>query len=159
MRVSVHKLPMNHPGDVSALERLIASGEVKAEEIVALIGKTEGNGGANDFTRGFATLSFSLAIARHLGLSPDDVTKRIAFVWSGGTEGVLSPHATLFTRSAGEPGEGKRLAIGVGITRDFAPEEIGTLIEVEEVAAAVRRSLKLPPSDRSRRSTLKRVPG
>ena len=140
MRVGVHKLPMNSPNDVSALERLIDDGEVNPAEIVALIGKTEGNGGANDFTRGFATLSYSIAIAKRLGVSPEEVVKRVAFVWSGGTEGVLSPHATLFTRSASEKAGGKRLAFGLGVTRDFAPEEVGTLTEVREVAAAVRRA-------------------
>ena len=140
LRVGVHKLPMNSPNDVSALERLIDKGEVNPAEIVALIGKTEGNGGANDFTRGFATLSYSLALAKRLGVSPEEVAKRVAFVWSGGTEGVLSPHATLFTRSASEKAGGKRLAFGLGVTRDFAPEEVGTLTEVREVAAAVRRA-------------------
>ena len=140
MRVGVHKLPMNSPNDVSALERLIDAGEVKPAEIVALIGKTEGNGGANDFTRGFATLSYALALSKRLGLSPEEVQKRVAFVWSGGTEGVLSPHATLFTRSDSELADGKRLAFGVAVTRDFAPEEVGTLAEVKEVAAAVRQA-------------------
>ncbi len=111
MRIGVHKLAMNNPGDVSALERLIADGGVNPEDIVALIGKTEGNGGANDFTRGFATLSYSLAIGKHLSLPPDEVTHRIAFVWSGGTEGVLSPHATLFTRVEAPPAP--RQAVGV----------------------------------------------
>jgi hypothetical protein len=72
VRVGVHKLPMNSPNDVSALGRLIDAGEVNPSEIVALIGKTEGNGGANDFTRGFATLSYSLALAPRLGVSPDE---------------------------------------------------------------------------------------
>src|SRR5665213_213312 len=112
MRVGVHKLLMNNPSDVSALDRLIDAGTINPTEIVALIGKTEGNGGANDFTRGFATLSFSLALARRLGITADEVAKRIAFVWSGGTEGVLSPHATVFTRSPSEPAGDKRLAIG-----------------------------------------------
>ena len=142
MKVGVHKLPMNSPNDVSAMERLIDSGEVNPAEIVALIGKTEGNGGANDFTRGFATLSYSLALAKRLGVSPEEVLKRVAFVWSGGTEGVLSPHATLFTREASGKADGKRLAFGVAVTRDFAPEEVGTLTEVREVAAAVRRAQK-----------------
>eukprot|EP01037_Dinobryon_pediforme_P010661 gene10661-10733_t len=133
---------MNSPGDISGLEALIQSGAVDPKEIVALIGKTEGNGGANDFTRGFATLRFSMAIGHHLNMSPDEVVNRIAFVWSGGTEGVLSPHATLFTRSACVPAGGgeKRLAIGIAITRDFAPEEVGTHAEVLEVAAAVKRA-------------------
>src|ERR1700734_3045532 len=128
MRIGVHKVLMNNPSDVSGLERLIDDGAIDANEIVAVIGKTEGNGGANDFTRGFATLSFSLAIGRRLNISADEVTRRIAFVWSGGTEGVLSPHATVFTRSeGGAPASGKRLALGIGLTRDFAPEEVGTL--------------------------------
>src|SRR5215470_4138453 len=122
MKVGVHKLPMNSPNDVSGMERLIDRGEVNPAEIVALIGKTEGNGGANDFTRGFATLSFSLALARRLGISAEEVAKRVAFVWSGGTEGVLSPHTTVFTREPGEPAGGaKRLALGIAVTRDFAP--------------------------------------
>ena len=140
MRVGVHKLPMNNPSDVSALERLIDAGEVKPAEIVALIGKTEGNGGANDFTRGFATLSYALALAKRLGQTPEDVLKRVAIVWSGGTEGVLSPHATLFTRSPSAPAEGKRLAFGVAVTRDFLPEEVGSMTEVREVAEAVKRA-------------------
>jgi cyanuric acid amidohydrolase len=140
MRIGVHKLAMNNPGDVSALERLIAEGAVKPQEIVALIGKTEGNGGANDFTRGFATLSYALAIGKHLSLPPDEVAKRIAFVWSGGTEGVLSPHATLFTRVEAPSASSKRLALGIAVTRDFLPEEVGTMVEVREVAAAVERA-------------------
>jgi cyanuric acid amidohydrolase len=140
MRIAVHKIPMNSPSDVSGLERLIETGALDPREIVASIGKTEGNGGANDFTRGFATLSFSLALARHLNVSPEEVARRIAFVWSGGAEGVLSPHVTLFTRSEGSPSGEKRLALGIATTRDFAAEEIGTLVEVGEVAAAVRRA-------------------
>jgi hypothetical protein len=63
LRVGVHKLTVNSPNDVSALVRLIDAGEVKPSEIVALIRKTEGNGRANDFTCGFAALSYSLALA------------------------------------------------------------------------------------------------
>jgi cyanuric acid amidohydrolase len=141
MSIGVHKIAMNNPGDVSALAALLDAGTIDPASIVALIGKTEGNGGANDFTRGFATLSFALLLGKRLNLSPDDVTKRIAFVWSGGTEGVLSPHASIFTRgpTAAAPGA-PRLALGIGITRDFLPEEVGTMAQVVEVAAAVRRA-------------------
>src|SRR5882724_12619636 len=90
MQIGVHKVAMAAPNDVSELAKLIDSGAVNPSEIVALIGKTEGNGGANDFTRGFATLSYQLMLASRLGLSPKEVGERIAFVWSGGTEGVLS---------------------------------------------------------------------
>lgn len=142
MQIGVHKVAMAAPNDVSQLAKLIESGAVNPSEIVALIGKTEGNGGANDFTRGYATSSYQILLAKHLGISPDDVGKRIAFVWSGGTEGVLSPHATVFTRSAarGKP-TSPRLALTIDNTRDILPEEVGTMAQVREVAAAVRRCL------------------
>ncbi len=143
MKIGVHKVAMAAPNDVSELARLIATGEVVPAEIVALIGKTEGNGGANDFTRGFATLSYQMLLAKHLDTSLEDVAKRVAFIWSGGTEGVLSPHATIFTRaeSSGASGE-PRLALGIGATRDILPEEVGTMTQVHEVAKAVRHALK-----------------
>jgi cyanuric acid amidohydrolase len=137
LKIGVHKIGMAAPSDVSGLKFLIESGAVDPSTIVALIGKTEGNGGANDFTRGFATLSFQLLLAPLLGLTPDEVGSRIAFVWSGGTEGVLSPHATIFTREASEPAASPRLALGIGVTRDLAPEEIGRMATVEAVAGAV----------------------
>jgi len=142
MKIGVHKVAMASPSDVSELARLIESGEVDPAEIVALIGKTEGNGGANDFTRGFATLSYQLLLAKHLRATPDEIGKRVAFVWSGGTEGVLSPHASVFTRGKAEGGTGEpRLALGIAVTRDIAPEEVGTMAQVGEVAQAVRRCL------------------
>lgn len=143
MKIGVHKVGMASPSDVSELARLIESREVDPADIVALIGKTEGNGGANDFTRGFATLSCQLLLARHLQATPEEIGKRVAFVWSGGTEGVLSPHATVFTRSKDDgSAEGPRLAMGIAVTRDIAPEEVGTMAQVKEVAAAVRRCLE-----------------
>lgn len=142
MKIGVHKVAMAAPNDVSELAKLIDSGEVDPAAIVALIGKTEGNGGANDFTRGFATLSYQLLLAKRLGTSPEEIGKRVAFVWSGGTEGVLSPHATVFTRSSGSGrADGPRLAMGIEVTRDIPPEEVGTMTQVREVASAVRRAL------------------
>src|SRR5204863_282208 len=146
MKIGVHKVAMAAPNDVSGLAALIDSGEVDPGEVVALIGKTEGNGGANDFTRGYATLSYQLLLGKHLGMSPEKVGARVAFVWSGGTEGVLSPHATVFTRSAmterSGGSTGPRLALAVEATRDIAAEEVGTMAQVREVAAAVRRCLQ-----------------
>lgn len=142
MKIGVHKVAMAAPNDVSELAKLIDSGQVDPAEVVALIGKTEGNGGANDFTRGFATLSYQLLLGKHLKMTAEEVGKRVAFVWSGGTEGVLSPHATVFTKSAssGRAAE-PRLAMGIEVTRDILPEEVGTMVQVREVAAAVKRCL------------------
>ncbi|HKT56652.1 MAG TPA: ring-opening amidohydrolase [Microbacterium sp.] len=144
MRIGVHRLPMAHPGDVSGLRTLVDAGAVDPSAIVATIGKTEGNGGANDFTRALATTSFANYLSGVRGQSPEEVAEDVAFVWSGGCEGVLSPHLTVFTRDDGagpSPDGQKRLALSVQRTRDFLPEEVGRMAEVNEVADAVRRAL------------------
>lgn len=145
MKVGLHRLSMAHPGDVSGLAALVDSGGVDPATIVATIGKTEGNGGANDFTRALATTSFATYLGSVLSQHPDEVAERVAFVWSGGCEGVLSPHITVFTRDdaapVGEPGQ-SRLALSVQRTRDLLPEEVGRVTEVNEVAAAVGRALE-----------------
>ncbi|HEY8370022.1 MAG TPA: ring-opening amidohydrolase, partial [Thermodesulfobacteriota bacterium] len=144
--VQVARIPMAGPGDVSTLKALLDRGGVRADEIVAILAKTEGNGCVNDFTRGYAVLAFQVFLAEVLGVSRDEVARRIAFVMSGGTEGVLSPHATVFARrkDAGGGGKtrGKRLAIGAAHTRPFAPEEIGRMPQVLEVARAVGEAMR-----------------
>ena len=121
------------PQDTSALEAAIASGEVDPAKIVAIVGKTEGNGCVNDFTRGYATLALKLLLK----------DQRVAIVMSGGTEGGLSPHLLVFsTEEAPAPAREKRLAIGVGFTRAFRPEEIGRAAQIEETAAAVTLAMR-----------------
>lgn len=139
MDVNVYKFSMNGPDDVSGLEELISSGEVKPEEIIAVLGKTEGNGCVNDFTRGFCTASFRSYLAKKLDKTEEEVESKVAFVMSGGTEGVMTPHATIFTKSDVEDAysEEKSLVASVGFTRDFLPEEMGTLTMVEEVKKVV----------------------
>jgi len=144
---NVLRIPTKGPGDVSGLMALIEGGKVAASEIVAVLGKTEGNGGVNDFTREYAVAALREALAPHLGLTPHAVEERIAFVMSGGTEGVLSPHVTVFTRGQGADAaeataSGKRLSIGVAQTRDFLPEEIGRAPQIEETAKAVRLAMR-----------------
>ena len=51
----VLRLPMAHPGDLSALDLALAENAVRADEIAAVIGKIEGNGGVYDFTCGYFT--------------------------------------------------------------------------------------------------------
>lgn len=143
LNFGVHRLSMNNPGDVSELENLIENGVIDPASVIASIGKTEGNGGANDFTRAFATLSAARLIGRYLNQDAEEVAERVAFVWSGGCEGVISPHMTVFTRSESEDSsaDGGGLALSVQKTRTFLPEEVGRLAEVHEVASAVQRAL------------------
>jgi cyanuric acid amidohydrolase len=142
--VDVVLIPTKGPGDVSGLMNLIDTGKIDPASILAILGKTEGNGGVNDFTREFAVSALSSALAPRLGLAPHSVEQKIAFVMSGGTEGVLSPLLTVFTRTtanAGEATSGKRLSIGIAQTRDFLPEELGRRAQIVETATAVRAAM------------------
>jgi cyanuric acid amidohydrolase len=111
------------------------------------VGKTEGNGGVNDFTREYAIAALCNALSPRLKLAPREVEARIAFVMSGGTEGVLSPHITVFARSSrtqrlGDASSEKRLSVGVAHTRDFLPEEIGRDAQIEETMHAVEAAMR-----------------
>jgi cyanuric acid amidohydrolase len=134
----VLRLPTAGPHDTSPLAAAIANGEADPAAIVAIVGKTEGNGCVNDFTRGYATLALKLLLAESLKCPISEIDKRVAIVMSGGTEGGLSPHLLVFCRDeTALAAEGKRLAIGVGLTRPFAPEEIGRQAQIDETRSAV----------------------
>jgi len=92
------KVPAAAPHDVSGLEALAREGVFDPADVVAVLGKTEGNGCVNDFTRGYAVRALRDLFSGWLG---GDAASRVSFVMSGGTEGVLSPHFTVIGRSAG----------------------------------------------------------
>jgi len=56
-RARVLRLATGGPQDTAPLAAAIAAGEIDPATIVAIVGKTEGNGCVNDFTRGYATLA------------------------------------------------------------------------------------------------------
>src|SRR6195952_4297851 len=93
--IEVRKIPLHSVSDASELTKLIDPGILDADRIVAVIGKTEGNGGVNDYTRIIADRAFREAIAAKGSRTAEEI-KQIPIVWSGGTDGVLSPHATVF---------------------------------------------------------------
>lgn len=142
MKADVFKLPTSGPADISGLERLMDEGKIDPAHVVCIIGKTEGNGGRNDFTRDLAMTAFEELFSKRLGISRHEVTERVIFSLSGGCEGVVAPHITVFTASgapAQSPGTEKRLALGIGFTRAFRPEEIGRMAQVEETAQAIKK--------------------
>jgi cyanuric acid amidohydrolase len=145
LSVDVIRIPTKGPGDVSGLAQLIEAGRLAPATIMAVLGKTEGNGGVNDFTREYAVAALCEALAPHLGLPPRKVEEKIAFVMSGGTEGVLSPHITVFARTpvngGGAAAGGKRLSVGIAQTRDFLPEEIGRTAQICETERAVHAAM------------------
>ena len=58
--VNVIRIPTKGPGDVSGLMQLIAEGEIAPSTVLAVLGKTEGNGGVNDFTREYAVAACAM---------------------------------------------------------------------------------------------------
>jgi len=144
--VGVVRITTKSPSDVSGLLGFIEARKIEPRSILAILGKTEGNGGVNDFTREHAVSALCVALAPYVDLPPHRVEERIAFVMSGGTEGVLSPHITVFTRAAvvGRQSDGisgKRLSIGIAQTRDFLPEELGRGVQIQETAKAVATAM------------------
>lgn len=146
-QVGVWRVPCSGPGDLSAVQTLIDSGELIPSDIVAVMGKTEGNGCVNDFTREYAAAAWCHLLAPYLSCTPAAVHARVALVMSGGTEGVLSPHFTVFSRcfldapNVGTP-LGKRLVIGIAHTRDFLAEELGRHAQIEATAEAVELAMQ-----------------
>lgn len=141
MPIAVHKVILESVSDASGLERLIEDGDVDADGVLAVVGKTEGNGGVNDFTRILADQAFRDVLLRH-GTRPVEVVKAIPMVWSGGTDGVLCPHATVFAVTDGEASDEPRLAVGIAMSDEILPEDIGRPAMVEKVAEGVRRAMQ-----------------
>ncbi|NQV07180.1 barbiturase, partial [bacterium] len=58
MPVAVAKVEIKSVTDASGVAEHIDKGTFTADEVVGVIGKTEGNGGVNDFTRILADQAF-----------------------------------------------------------------------------------------------------
>lgn len=141
-RALVHLVPARHPGDAAAVAALFDAGTLRPEEVVAILGKTEGNGCVNDFTRAYAVDALCHMLAARLGSTAEQVAHRVAMVMSGGTEGGLSPHFLVFAvREKATPAGPPALALGTAFTADFAPEQLGRMPQVRATAAAVRQAM------------------
>jgi cyanuric acid amidohydrolase len=145
-RTDTFRIAMAGPADLTGLTALINAGTLDPRHIVAILVKTEGNGGVNDFTREYSCAAMAAMLAPHLGVTPAEAEHRIAMVVSGGTEGVLSPHATVFARvptpTEVRRDDRKRLAIGIAATRDFQPHEIGRAPQIAETTTAVVAAMR-----------------
>ena len=137
------KVGMRAPDDVSEATRLLDSGAFKAEHVAAILGKTEGNGAVNDYTRALATLSFQLLLANRTNRKIEEIARRVPVIWSGGTEGLMSPHATILTREPDREttSREKRFTVGTAYTRDLLPEEFGTAVHAQVAAEGVRAAI------------------
>src|SRR5260221_8827500 len=125
MAIEVAKFELKTVQDASGLEACFARGQFAADEVIAVIGKTEGNGGVNDFTRILADQAFRRALQKHGKRSEAEIAA-IPMVWSGGCDGVIASHATVFARNgrAGAPSKSP-LGIGTAMGAELFPEDSG----------------------------------
>ena len=143
--IEVHKVPIESVSDASGLSELIEKGVFSADDVIAVVGKTEGNGGVNDYTRIIATHAFR-DVLMAMGTRSKEEVEQIPLVWSGGTDGVISPHATIFAYApegtypvTDEP----RVTVGSAMSDQILPEDIGRPAMVEKVAAGVRKAMEV----------------
>src|SRR5258706_3113680 len=135
----VHRISAASPDDVSGIEAAIATKQIDPKGVIAVLGKTEGNGLVNDYARGYAAFALKLMFQRYL---PPEQAAKICLVMSGGTEGGMSPHWTVFERAEGDDTKGPALALGRAHTAALPPEHLGRLPQADMVAEAVRVAMR-----------------
>ena len=142
--IEVRKVPIKNVSDASGLAELIDAGTLEADRVIAVIGKTEGNGGVNDYTRIIADRAFR-EVLMEKGSRPAEEVAQIPIVWSGGTDGVISPHATIFATVPPEevvPSDEPRLTVGFAMSEQLLPEDIGRTPMITKVADAVKVAME-----------------
>lgn len=150
MPIVIRKIPFESVTDTSGLEACFEAGVFTADQIVAVVGKTEGNGGVNDFSRILADRVLRDTLVEHGGRTRQEV-QRVPLVWSGGCDGVIAPHMTVFADVPGgagqSPSDEGRVAVGVALSDAILPEEVGRVPMVEKVADGVRSAMKAAQID------------
>src|SRR5258707_2451390 len=99
MAIEVAKIELKTVQDASGLEACFARGQFAADEVIAVIGKTEGNGGVNDFTRILSDQAFRRALQKHGKRSEAEIAAT-PMVWSGCSDAVIAQHASSFAKYA-----------------------------------------------------------
>ena len=129
-RAFVHRLSTRSPDAVGGLASASQEGRIRPA----------GNGCVNDWTRALASRALRDLLAQHVGVA---AANEVCLVMSGGTEGGLAPHITVFEAHEGserpEPGA---LSIGRMQTADLPPEHLGRRDQVAAVATGVGRAMR-----------------
>src|SRR3989442_15887967 len=142
MAVEVAKVELKSVQDAPGREGRTRAGQFPADQVVAVVGKTEGNGGVNDFPRLLADRAFRRVLLKH-GTRSEAEVATVPMVWSGGCDGVITPHGTVFARNDRKGSADKsRLVIGTAMSAELQPEDIGRPRMVEIVAEGVKAAMK-----------------
>jgi barbiturase len=143
--IEVRKVAIESVTDASGLAQLIDDGVFAADDVLAVVGKTEGNGGVNDYTRILADRAFREVLVSR-GTRSEAQAKEVPLVWSGGTDGVISPHATVFAYAPEgryTPTDEPRVTVGVAMSEVIEPEDVGRPAMVSTVADGVRKAMEI----------------
>lgn len=131
-------VPSEHAGDVSGLDRLVADGRLRPDDVVAVTGKTEGCT-PGETSRVDADRAIRGFLAEH-GTRTGRQIEQIPMVFTAGAVGILAPQVVVYSRHPGEaaPGNATRLAVGTARSARMLPEWTGTSRVIEVTADAVR---------------------
>ena len=141
--IEVRKVPLHSVSDASELGKLIDDGVMDADRVIAVIGKTEGNGGVNDYTRIIADRAFrEILVAKG---APGRAGQ-------GGADRLVRRHRRRHqparddlrdrARRGAEQTDEPRLTVGFAMREQLLPEDIGYVPMVEKVAAAVKVAME-----------------
>ena len=137
--------PIESVSDASGLAELIDKGVIEADRVIAVIGKTEGNGGVNDYTRIIADRAFREVLVAQ-GHPPDGARSSrsrssgpAAPTGSSRRTPRSSPRSP---RTASPQTDEPRLSVGYAMSEQILPEDIGRLPMVEKVAAGVKIAME-----------------
>jgi ring-opening amidohydrolase-like protein len=136
--IDAFRVTLDHTKDISGLERLLAEGRLRPDDVIAVTGKTEGWQPGET-----SRIDADQAIRRFLldhGSRPAGEIEQIPMVFTTGGIGILTPHIVVYTRALAGPstdGVG-RLAMGVARSALIRPEWMASTRIIEANADAVR---------------------
>ena len=142
MAVTICKVPMEDVQDTDCIEVAMKAEGFGADDIMAIVGKTEGNGGVNDFGRVLIDRVLRQFLTEK-GTRTADEAYNVPIALSGGCDGIIAPHLMIYAKVADDPnaGDEARLAIGIAVSEPILPEEVGRVGGVEKVAAGVKLAM------------------
>ncbi len=131
--------------DLGALEAALASAKPAARDVVAILAKTQGDGGPKDRSRKKFVVAATRLLARHLGVAAAAVAARVAFVVSGGIEASSAPHMIVLSRRivvGAKKTKRPALAIAHHVSSPVAATRLGDARLISAAAASVAAALR-----------------
>ena len=135
--IDAFRLTLDHTADTAGLEKLVKEGRLRADDVIAVTGKTEG-WQAGETSRVDADRAIRGFLLEH-GTRPASAIDQVPMVFTTGGIGILTPHVVLYTRTRARPSSDPagRLAMGVARSELIRPEWMATTRIVQANVAAI----------------------